>query len=163
MAEVISKIGQTMVEKALTESQKSPAVTQGDSDFARLLNEKLDQTDRSGGLREQILQAFGMSQENAPVQAISAEGLEIDPSRIAASQEIRSQGKVLDLLTDVNRGALQMDSMIDLVGSGRNMSPQSLLAVQATLSVNVLQMELTKSIFEQVNTGTKTLLNTSFA
>ena len=166
MSDPISKIGSSISEKVIAEAQKQSSGVSGGSSFAEVLNEKMDKTDRSGGLREQILQAFGMGRAEAPgapVQSISAEGLDIEPARISAGQEIRTQGKVLDLLTEVNRGALQMDNLVDLIGSGRSMSPQSLLAIQANLSVNVLQMELFKSVVEQGNTGVKTLLNTNFA
>lgn len=161
MSDPISKVGQSVTERVLTEAQKASGQSQG-SDFASILNEKLGQVDQQSGLRQQILQAFGMEPESS-VKAISAEGLEIQPSQISGGQEIRTQGKVVELLSEVNRGALQMDNLVELIGSGKTMSPQGLLAAQASLASNVFGMEIVKSCAEQGSTGVKTVLNTNFA
>lgn len=162
MPDPITSASQVVVEKVVTEAPKGPAATHG-TDFAEVLNQRLEQENQGPGLREQIMRAFGMSPQGNEVQAISAEGLQIEPARISAGQEIRTHGKVLDLLTDLNRDALHMESLVDLVGSSKNMSPQSLLAIQANLAMTVMQIEAWKGCAEGANTGVKTLLNTNFA
>lgn len=162
MPDPITSASQVVAEKVVTEAPKNPAAT-GGTDFAEVLNQRLEQENQGPGLREQILQAFGMSPQGNELQAVSAEGLQVEPARISAGQEIRTHGKVLELLTEVNRDALHMESLVDLVSSSKNMSPQSLLAVQANLAVTVMQMEFTKSIAEQGNNSFKAIWTTNLA
>lgn len=163
MSEVIAKVGQAVAERALTEGSKNAGVGSSQGNFAELLQEKLDQSDRTGSLRNEILKTFGMAPNEPEMKAISAEGLEIKTQTISGGQEIRTNGKVLDLLSGFNREMHQMESTVDLVGSQKELSPRSLLQIQAGLAMNVLHLELLKSVVEQGNTGVKTLLNTSFA
>jgi len=158
MTDLAIQVGKTLTEKVVTEGQKNPAAS-GDSAFSKLLTERLDQ---QGGMNKEIMASFGLTPEKE-MQAISAEGLEIKASEISAHQEIRTHHKALELLTDVNRGALQMDSMIELATSGKRFTPAELLALQAGVHQIALSIDLTGKILEQVNTGTKTLLQTNFA
>lgn len=159
-ADPAAKIGQSVVEKVITEAQKNTASVTGESsDFAKVLATKLDtQTE----MTKQIMNSFGMGPDMNKVKSLSAEGLEIKPSQVTVTQEIRTNGKALDLLTDVNRGALQMDSLMELTTSGKKFSPGELLAMQAGMHQIALSIDLTGKIVEQVNTGTKQLLNTNF-
>jgi|SRR5579885_2374238 len=159
-AEVAAKIGQSVVEKVITESQKAPgSMPTGDSDFAKVLTTKLEAQNE---MTKQIINSMGMGPDMNKIHAISAEGLEIKPSQVTVHEEIRTNGKALDLLTDVNRGALQMDGIMELTTSGKRFSPGELLAMQAGMHQIALSIDLTGKIVEQVNTGTKQLLNTNF-
>lgn len=160
MADVAAKVGTSIVEKVLTEVQKGPA--QGsETPFSKLMSDRLDQHNT---MMQQMMEVFGMPQDKQlQVKAISAEGLEISPNAVVSNQEIRTHGKALDLLSDVNRGALQLDNIIDVATSGRKFSPPELLALQAGVHQCALQIDLTGKILEQVNTGTKQLLQTNFA
>lgn len=158
--DVTAKIGQSVVEKVITEAQKNTGGGAGESsDFAKILSTKLEtQTE----MTKQIMNSMGMGPDANKLHSISAEGLEIKPSQVTVNQEIRTNGKALDLLTDVNRGALQMDSIMELTTSGKKFSPGELLAMQAGMHQIALSIDLTGKIVEQVNTGTKQLLNTNF-
>ncbi len=164
MAEIASNIVANIAEKAVTESSKSaPSVgsagTGGVSEFEKVLTGRLESQSE---MTKQILSAFGGGDQNFKPKSISAEGLEIRTSEVTSQQEIRSHGKTLDLLSDVNRGALQMENLMDLTTSGRKFSPPELLAMQAGMHQIALSIDLTGKIVEQVNSGTKQLLNTSF-
>lgn len=163
MADVALKIGQSVSEKVVSELSKNSSGL-GGSEFEKLLNARLDQMGPQKEMTQKVMESFGMtSEKRAPIQAISAEGLEIDPASLTAHQEIRTQGKALELLSEVNRSALQMDHIIEMTTSGRSFSPPELLALQAGVHQIALNIDLTGKILEQVNTGTKTLLQTNFA
>lgn len=158
-ADLISKVAtQTMTEAVVKEANKPAG--QG-SDFAKLLSSQLnEQTETT----KKIMEVMGMGPENQlQMKAISAEGLDIQPSQITVNQEIRSTGKAYELLSAVNRDGLQMDSMIDMALSGRRFSPGELLAMQAGIAQIALTIDTTGKIIEQVNTGTKTMMQTNFA
>ncbi len=146
---------QVALEKAGSETAKPAS---GTGDFSQLLAERMEQ---HGQMTQEILQAFGMSPQAASApKAISAAGLSIPTSAIQASQEIRTQGKTLELLTDVNRSALQMDGIVDLMSSGRHFSPQELLALQAGMHQIVLEVELAGKMVEQGASSFKQINNT---
>jgi hypothetical protein len=158
VAEIAAKIGTSLAEKVLTEVQKNSPLKGSESDFQKVLTTRLEM---QSDMTKQIVNAFGMGPETK-LHAVSAEGLEIKPSQVTANQEIRTHGKTLDLLSDVNRGALQMDNLMELTTSGRKFTPPELLAMQAGMHQIALSIDLTGKIVEQLNTGTKQLLNTSF-
>ncbi|HEX5035693.1 MAG TPA: hypothetical protein VFX30_00855 [bacterium] len=158
MAEIATKVGQSIAEKVITESQKNSPLAGGESDFQKVLTSKLE---AQSEMTKQIMNSFGMGGENK-IKAVSAEGLEISPTQVSNNQEIRTHGKTMDLLTDVNRGALQMDSLMELTTSGRKFTPPELLAMQAGMHQIALSIDLTGKIVETLNSGTKQLLNTSF-
>ena len=160
MTDISVKIGQTVAEKVVSEGAKS-SPQMGESDFYKLLTEKIDQ---QGEMTKQVLESFGMSgDQQAKIQSISAEGLEIQTENVASGQEIRSNGKALDLLTDVNRSALQMEEIIQMTTSARRFSPQELLALQAGLHQIVLEVELAGKTVEQGSNSLKQTLQTQVA
>ncbi len=160
MADVSLKIGQTVAEKVVSEGAKN-APKAGESDFYKVLSEKIDQ---QGEMTKQVLEAFGMSgDKQVKIQSISAEGLEIRTEKVSVDHEIRSNGKALDLLTDVNRSALQMEDIIQMTTSGRKFNPQELLALQAGLHQIVLEVELAGKTVEQGSNSLKQTLQTQVA
>jgi hypothetical protein len=161
MADVISTVGKSVAEKALTEGSKGGAPTSGESDFSKVLNQKMGESDQMS----KVMEALGVGPEKSmQVQSISAEGLEIDPAKLATAQpEANMSSKTVDMLTDVNRGALQMDNIIEMTTSGRKFNPAELLAMQAGMHKIALEIDLTGKVMEQANTGAKQLLQTNFA
>lgn len=164
MADFAAKIGQAISEKVASEVQKGSGVVSG-SQFEQLLTSRMEQLGQQTDLTQKIMQSYGLApaEQQPQLKAISGEGLEIRTASITENQEIRTQGKALELLTEVNRGALQMDNIIEMTTSGRSFSPPELLALQAGVHQIALNIDLTGKILEQVNTGTKTLLQTNFA
>ncbi len=164
--EIASQITQTIADKAVSEAgnQGSGGLTQvgqnpaESSPFEQILSHKIEESSASKGkLNGQILESFGLVPEKK-IGAISAQGLEISPAEIRGSQEIRTHGKVMDLLTEVNRGAHQMEDMITLATSGQKFTPAELLAMQAGLSQKVFQLEITSKVVETGASSTKQVL-----
>ncbi len=158
MADIALKVGQSIAERIVTDASKGSAAGPY-SNFEQVLTSRLDSQSQ---MTKQIMSAFGMG-EDKKLQAVSAEGLEIKPSQVTVHEEIRTNGKAMDLLSDVNRGALQMDNLMELTTSGRKFSPAELLAMQAGMHQIALGIDLTGKIVEQVNSGVKQLLQTNFA
>ncbi len=172
MSEIVSQIASTLTEKMVSEtgtgglSQNSGSIvgqTQ-ESPFAQVLASQVEATTVStssspshGKLNSQVLESFGLVPEKK-IGAISAQGLDISPTEIRAGQEIRTHGKVMDILTEVNRGAHQMEDMITLATSGQKFTPAELLAMQAGLSQKVFQLEITSKVVETGASSTKQVL-----
>src|SRR3989338_73779 len=165
MADIAMKVGQSIAEKVITQAQNgggsAGGLSQagGGSNFEKVLTSKLEMQSE---MTKQIMSQMGMGPETSKLHSISAEGLEIKPSQVTVHQELRTNGRAMDLLSDVTRGALQMDGLMELTTSGRKFPPPELLAMQAGMHQIALSIDLTGKIVEQVNPGTKQLLNTSF-
>lgn len=150
MADIAIQIGQSIAEKSFTESGKNPA-SLDNSRFEQILSNKIDQ---SPHMNQQVLESFGMVPEKQ-IQAISAQGLDIQPSQISVNSEIRTEGRALDLLTDVNRSALQMEDMVKMVTSGQKFTAAEIICLQASVSDTVLRTEMAMKIGEQTASSFK--------
>lgn len=154
--EIASKIGQTIAEKVMSDTGKN-AMPSVETDFAKVLAGQIDGVDKPSSKTNQILEAFGMVPEKE-IGSISAEGLEIQPASISSSQEIRSNGKVMDLLSEVNRGALRMEDMMHVATSGAKLTPGQMLSMQASMASMVWQLEISGKITEISTNAVKTTL-----
>jgi len=68
---------------------------------------------------------------------------------------------VVDLLGDVNKGQMQMDSMVNqILYSGKKFSNQELLCIQAHVFHFAQMTELTVKVAEQGVSSVKSVLNT---
>lgn len=169
MTEIASQIASSVTDKMVSEVGTNGSQLGGqagqvsgqteNSPFAQVLASKVEATGTSshGKLNSQILESFGLVPEKK-IGAISAQGLEISPNEIRAGQEIRTNGKVMDVLTEVNRGAHQMEDMITLATSGQKFTPAELIGLQAGLSRNVFQLEITSKVIETSASSTKQVL-----
>ncbi|MBI1910170.1 MAG: hypothetical protein HYS22_08390 [Deltaproteobacteria bacterium] len=125
-----------------------------------LFSQVLEQNQK---MSTELVQSMGLGQENMPtIKSVEATEVQLDPSQIQPDQQIQSNGKVGDILAEVNRGQLQMEGIMEIAMSGRRFSPSELLAMQAGVYQIAQEMELTSKVFEQVNTAHKTLWNTNF-
>lgn len=69
--------------------------------------------------------------------------------------------KVLDLLGEVNKGQMQMDSLVNhILYSGKRFSNQELLVIQAHVFHFAQMTELTVKVAEQTVSSVKSVLNT---
>lgn len=72
-----------------------------------------------------------------------------------------AEAKVLDLLGEVNKGHMQMDSLVNhILYSGKRFSNQELLVVQAHVFHFAQMTELTVKVAEQGVSSVKSVLNT---
>ncbi|GEM_PF-3449512 len=154
--EIVSTVGQTIADKVMSDVGKNTTPTR-ETDFSKLLAGQIDSSDKSSVKANQVMEAFGVTPEKQ-IGAISAEGLEIQTASVSSSQEIRSHGKVMDLLTEVNRGTLQMDDLMQMATSGIKMSPAQLLAGQACMAKMVFQLEMFGKITEVSTSAVKSTL-----
>ena len=115
MPEASLMAGATGIDKIASEVSKQKPASGGDSSFSKLLADKLDQSSRPE-MGQKVMQSFDTS--TLTPKSVSVEGVEMKPDAISSQQEIRSHGKVMDLLMEVNRNTLQMDNMIQVMSDG---------------------------------------------
>lgn len=104
----------------------------GESPFAQLMNDMGSQQDLTKSLG---INPADMSTEKSGFKAITAEGIDPIPANLeVGSIETSPADFVGDLLGDMNRGQNNMEGMLsDMLYSGREMSMQELLAVEARI------------------------------
>lgn len=96
---------------------------QNGSDFKQLLETQLSESSDSVKM---VQEALG-SPEGVKFKTAPAEQVSLDPNLIVQDQRT----SVVHILSEVNESALQMDQMVEMATSGRSMSPQEMLALQA--------------------------------
>lgn len=118
---------------------------QSATEFADMVGIRSNSIDPTGNMKSLSAGEVGFT----PVEGVSETGGP-DVSR-----------KVVDMLSDVNHGQMQMDSMINqILYSDRKFSNQELLAVQAHVYHYAQMAELTVKIAEHGISSTKQVLNT---
>ena len=140
----VTKTAESAIEKLSSTASKMPGVG-SESDFSKLID------------------SMGLSPEKQlSTQAISAEGLDIKTSQVNG-QDMKTNGKVMELLEGANRNALQMDGMIDFLNSGSQINARQMLHLQMCAGEIMVQTEMTSKIAEQGSNSIKTLLQTNVA
>ncbi|MDO8461916.1 MAG: hypothetical protein Q7S98_03535 [Deltaproteobacteria bacterium] len=110
----------------------------------------------------ELIQSLGIGQETIPtIKSAAATDVQVDPKGFT-DHKIETKDKIADILSDVNRGQLQMDGIMEVALSGRHFSPPELLAMQAGVYQIAQEMELASKVFEQVNNAHRTIWNTNF-
>lgn len=134
--------------------------TQGLNEEVNQLHKMLEDNKASS---EQMMEMYGLGEKDAPAfRAVSAENVNFDLKSYSQEQDIRSQHKILDLLSEVNRGQLHMESILELATSGRGFKPQELLALQAGVYQIAQELEITSKVAENFSMNVRTLMNTNF-
>ncbi|MBI2083118.1 MAG: hypothetical protein HYT76_06070 [Deltaproteobacteria bacterium] len=145
-------IGKLMGELALPKESGGPAGGAANSDFNKILEGQLSQTDDT----KMIEQALGLENKSPSMKVMSADQISLDPSQVGLEGQ---RTDPLHLLNEVNRSALQMDQMIEMVTSGGSFSPQELLAIQAGVYQIVQEVDLTGQIVSSADRARNSLLN----
>lgn len=106
-------------------------------------------------------QQMGMPSSN--VQAISAQNINIDPANIRIGiNEPNGMDMVVDMLSDVNKGQMKMEQMVnEILFSGKRFSNQELLAIQAHVFHFAQVSELVVKAADQGVSSVKAVLNTN--
>ena len=157
---IVSKLSSEALGKAVTKSEGSiqPLEKSGQS-FKDIMTE-MDSgsafADSLGVSKDMTIDPTGN------VQSISGTGFEFKPG-----EEVTGLGKpdtsqrVVDMLGEVNKGQMQMDSMVNqILYSGKKFSNQELLCIQAHVFHFAQMTELTVKVAEQGVTSVKSVLNT---
>jgi hypothetical protein len=168
MAIVELKTAQEMVSKTIQSQPQAQAkpkteanvgLEQDSSKFQKLLEQ---QHQDSLKLLDQM--GINLSGEAQPqIKAMSAEGLNVDSSKIGVKNEIETSNKVESVFSELNRGQLQMDNIMELVSSGRRFNNTELLTIQAGMHSIVLEMDLTAKAVEKTNEAHNTIWRTQLA
>lgn len=154
---VLGKVGTAVAEKAV-----GGATQPGGSSFQNVMNNlepgvDMNELSSSLGVDHSDLSS-GMGQ----FQAISAENVTVDPGKLnVGSTSVSGADKVVDMLSEVNKGQMQMDNMLnDVLYSGRKFSNQELLVVQAQIHHFSEMTELTVKVAEQAVNNIRQIQNT---
>ncbi|MBI2500730.1 MAG: hypothetical protein HYW02_04560, partial [Deltaproteobacteria bacterium] len=131
----------------------APIKPQTGLDFDKLLQEQMGQSENTQKMIEGM---FGTQSEGgSSLKVMSGEGVTVDPDKVAGAK----RSDLLHVLNDVNRSALQMDQMIEMVTSGQKFNPQELLAIQAGVYQVVMEVDLTGQIVSSADRARNSLLN----
>lgn len=138
---------------------------------------KVAQQEQSGGSFKEILAQMdsgadfaadlGLAgkQDIAPttqMASLGGENISFTPTEQATEVgKPEASEKIIDMLGEVNKGQMQMDSMVNhILYSGRKFSNQELLVIQAHVFHFAQMTELTVKVAEQGVSSVKAVLNT---
>ena len=96
------------------------------------------------------------------VQAMGGDGVSFTPTEGATGvTDPAASEKVVDMLGEVNKGQMQMDTLVNhVLYSGKKFSNQELIVIQAHVFHFAQMTELTVKVAEQGVSSVKTVLNT---
>jgi hypothetical protein len=96
------------------------------------------------------------------MQAITGDDVGFVPTeQVMGLGKPETSAKVVDMLGDVNKGQMQMDSLVNhVLYSGKRFSNQELLVIQAHVFHFAQMTELTVKVAEQSISSVKSVLNT---
>ncbi len=157
---MIGKLNSQALGKAVNQADGlQKPVKQGGGSFKEMLNRVDTGTDFA-----ELMGIGGSTDVNptAKMQALGGEGVNYMPDE--AVTQVADPGaseKVVDMLGEVNKGQMQMDSLVNhILYSGKKFSNQELLVVQAHVFHFAQMTELTVKVAEQGVSSVKSVLNT---
>jgi hypothetical protein len=109
---------------------------------------------------------LGMGNQNidptAKMQSLQADGVSFSPAdKVTEISRPQVGDKVLDMMGEVNKGQMQMDSLVNhVLYSGKRFSNQELMVIQAHVFQFAQMTELTVKVAEQGVSSVKSVLNT---
>jgi hypothetical protein len=156
---ILSKLSSEALGKAVTKSEGavSPIQPQGSS-----FKDILAQVDTGQSFAESLGIGDATIDPTGKMQSLTGSGINFKPGEeaIGVGKPDTSQ-KVVDLLGEVNKGQMQMDSMVNqILYSGKKFSNQELLCIQAHVFHFAQMTELTVKVAEQGVSSMKSVLNT---
>lgn len=157
---ITGKLSSKVIDSAAGASEKAGGIQgRGESPF----KDMLEQMEVGKEFAEALgIDTGSLGLSGAPLNAISAEGIAVDPSGLTVGIE-RPDGaqKIIDMLSEVNKGQMQMDALVnEILYSGKRFTNQELLAIQAHVFHFAQMTELTVKVAEQGVSSVKTVLNT---
>jgi hypothetical protein len=163
MSDVASKLVAKVIQKTVTDvgSNQSIGKFSGDSSpFKQMLDSM-----GSGG---ELAQSLGMTNQGIglpshQINAISADGIKVDmDSMNVGLEQPKGIDKVIDLLSEVNDGQIQMENVTNqILYSGKKFSNQELLAIQAHVFHYAQITELVVKTADQGVSSLKAVMNTN--
>jgi hypothetical protein len=157
---VITQLNGSALGKAIANSEGAAKAPPQGSSFKDVLS----QMDGSG---MDMAQQLGMSgnQNVAPSEqmvALQGDGVSFQPGdQVSSSTSPDASHKVVDMLGDVNKSQMQMDSLMNnILYSGKRFSSQELLCMQAYVFQHSQTIELMVKLADQTVSSAKSVLNT---
>lgn len=156
---VIGKLNTEALSKAVTKVGEGANQAPEGRSFKEILG------DMDSGVDFAQTLGMGGQQDISPasqVQALGGDAVEFQPAADAVELEKPAASeKILDMMGEVNKGQLQMDSLVNhVLYSGRKFSNQELLVIQAHVFHFAHMTELTVKVAEQGVSSVKSVLNT---
>lgn len=161
MEAITSKLATTAIEQAAKKSEKDvlkPLDGSGDSPFKQML------TEMDAG--QEMANMLGITKDTSigskTLEVIPADNINVNAQDFKVGlEEPKGTEKIVDMLSEVNKGQMQMDNLVnEILYSGKKFSNQELLAIQAHVFQFAQMTELTVKMTEQGVTSVKTVLNT---
>ncbi len=157
---VVSQLNSSALGKAVSNSEGvANASQQQGKTFADIIKEM----DSGADFAEQL----GLAGENdisptAHMQTLKGDAVDFMPTdKVTEIAKPEASEKVLDMLGEVNKGQMQMDSLVNhILYSGKKFSNQELLVIQAHVFHFAQMTELTVKVAEQGVSSVKSVLNT---
>lgn len=158
-----AKLSAKVIEKTVNEVSKQQTFStpqDGSSPFKQML----DSVDTG----QEFAANLGMTNTqiglpSSDVGALSARGISIDNANFAIGlEQPNGIDKVVDLLSEVNDGQMQMENMVNqILYSGKRFNNQELLAIQAHVFHFAQVTELVVKTADQGVSSIKAVLNTN--
>lgn len=162
MDPIYGKLATAAIENAAKKSEKDIAKLPegGDSPFKQMLDNMDIGQDMAKTLG--IDKNANLSHVSGNMEAISGDSIAFDPAKTNIGlEDPKGIEKIVDMLSDVNKGQMQMDNLVnDILYSGKRFSNQELLAIQAHVFHFAQMTELTVKVAENGVSSVKTVLNT---
>ena len=157
---LVSQLNSTALGKAIANSEgATKAPQEGSSSFKEIMSQ-MD----SGMEFAQQLNLAGKQDvsPNSQMQALQGDTVSFQPTDQVSNATSPDAGKkVVDMLGDVNKSQMQMDSMMNnILYSGKRFSNQELLVLQAHVFQHAQTVEIMVKMADQVVGSTKSVLNT---
>lgn len=154
----LAKVNSQALKKAVSKSeQMNKPLSQGESfkDMLKNMQSATDFADKLGVRNNTIDPTGNMKSMPAEEVAFAPESSVVDAKGPEVSR------KVVDMLSEVNKGQMQMDSMVNqILYSGNKFNNQELLAIQAHVYHYAQMAELTVKVAEHGISSVKQVLNT---
>ena len=156
---IVGKLNSKALSKAVTKATEVAQPTGQTTPFQEILNRV-----ESGAEFADML-GVGKSQNPNPtaqMQALEADAVAFTPEEgVTEISSPEASEKVLDLLGEVNKGQMQMNSLVNhVLYGGKKFSNQELLVIQAHVFHFAQMTELTVKVAEQGVSSMKAVMNT---
>ena len=155
---VISKLSSEALGKAVGSSEGIAKPLPQGSSFKEVLNN----VDAGKEFADQLGIGDATMDPTGKMQTLSANTIEFNPADAVTSVgKPETSQKIVDMLSEVNKGQMQMDSLVNnILYSGKKFSNQELLCIQAHVFHYAQMTELTVKVAEQGISSVKAVLNT---
>lgn len=154
-------LGKAALEKALQNSTTDLKPI-GNNGQTASFQEMLEQQEVGQEMVELMDSSGSEMMPAATMQSIDATSIEVSPmSANIGLEPPAGSTKVVNMLSEVNKGQLQMDSLVNqILYSNKRFSNQELLAIQAHVFHFAQMTELTVKVAEQGVSSIKSIQNT---